>query len=95
MVRRDVIQTGLYLSVLEPSYVYVRFRCGRCKRVGEQLVEQERWDPSVLQPALRKHSEVDLPRFAEMGEISAEEVIAFHYALGRLSAEPEEGTGFA
>jgi len=90
VVRKDVIQTGLYLSVLGPSYVYVRYRCGRCKRMGEQLVEQESWDPAVLRPAPRPRSEVDLRRFAAMGDITPDEVIAFHYALEGLGAAPEE-----
>jgi hypothetical protein len=90
-----VLQTGLYLSVLGPSYVYVRYRCGRCKRVGEKLVEQEAWDPGVLGPAKQAESERDLTRFEEMGEITAEEVIEFHYALRGLGAESEteRGTG--
>jgi hypothetical protein len=58
--------------------------------MGEQLVEQELWDPSVLQPALRKQAEADLRRFAEMGEITEDEIIAFHYALHRLSGDPNE-----
>lgn len=94
VVRKDVLQTGLYLSVLGPSYVYVRYRCGRCKRVGEKLVEQEAWDPSVLRPDRRRSrrgpSKAEMRRFAEMGEITADEVIDFHYALDCLSAEAEE-----
>ncbi len=85
-----MIQTGLYLSVLGPSYVYVRYRCGRCKRVGEKLVEQEAWDPSVLQPVRATRNEVDTRRFEEMGEITPEEIIDFHFALERLNAECEE-----
>jgi len=84
-----VLQTGLYLSVLGPSYVYVRYRCGRCKRVGEKLVEQEAWDPGVLGPTKQEAPERDLGKFAEMGEITAEEVIDFHFALERLGAEAE------
>ncbi len=94
-MRRDVIHTGLYLSVLGPSYVYVRYRCGRCKRMGEQLVEQEAWDPSVLQGEPRAATRVDFQRFAEMGEITADEVIAFHYSLDRLNGEAEEEVGRA
>jgi DNA-directed RNA polymerase subunit RPC12/RpoP len=94
VVRKDVIQTGLYLSVLGPSYVYVRYRCGRCKRVGEKLVEQDSWDPSVLRPSRRASrrgpTETEMRRFSQMGEITAEEVIDFHYALDRLTAETEE-----
>ena len=88
--RRDVIQTGLYLSSTGPSYVYVRFRCGRCKRVGEQLVQEHRWDPAVLQHVAVQRSEEELRRFAEMGEITPDEVVDFHYAVQRLSAEPDD-----
>ena len=92
ILRKDVIQTGLYLSIMGPGYVYVRFRCGRCRRVGEHLVPQTEWDPSVLEPAAAKCERVDEERFAEMGDISPEEVIEFHYALERLTADPEEET---
>lgn len=95
IVRKDVIQTGLYLSVMGPSYVYVRYRCGRCKRVGEKLVDQDAWDPSVLQPPRRKPEEADLKRFESMGEITPDEVIEFHYALDRLVAECDEETELA
>jgi hypothetical protein len=95
VVRRDVIQTGLYLSVLGPSYVYVRYRCGRCKRMGEQLVEQEAWDPSVLQPAPRLRAEVDLARFRQMGEITPDEIIAFHYGVQTLGEDSEGQSGAA
>jgi hypothetical protein len=85
-----VIQTGLYLSGAGPSYVYVRFRCGRCRRVGEQLVQEGNWDPTVLQRSELRVSERELQRFAEMGEITPEEVVAFHYALDHLAAEPDD-----
>jgi len=92
VVRRDVIQTGLYLSVMGPHYVYVRYRCGRCKRIGEQLVQESDWDPSVLQEARSAPTTTDLLRFEQMGQITPEEVVEFHYALERLSAEPEAPT---
>lgn len=85
-----MLQTGLYLSVLGPSYVYVRYRCGRCKRVGEKLVEQERWDPSTLEPRAAQRPSRDLERFAAMGDITPEEIIDFHFAVESLDAEPEE-----
>ncbi|UCC67644.1 MAG: hypothetical protein JSV79_11065 [Armatimonadota bacterium] len=90
IVSKEVIQTGLYLSVLGPSFVYVRYRCGRCKRVGEKLVQEDAWDPSVLGASRVHTEESDRHRFRDMGEITPEEVIEFHYALGRLSADPEE-----
>ena len=52
-------------------------------------MEQDAWDPSVLQAGARA-SEVDVRRFAEMGEITPEEVIDFHYAVQRLSADSQK-----
>ena len=88
--RKDVLQTGLYLSASGPSYVYVRFRCGRCKRVGEQLVQENNWDPGVLQHTEVHVSEDELRRFSDLGEITAEEVIAFHYGLDALTADTDD-----
>lgn len=88
--RKDVIQTGLYLSATGPSYVYVRFRCGRCRRVGEQLVQESSWDPAVLHHSEARLSEEQLCRFSDMGEITPEEIVEFHYALHQLSAEPDD-----
>jgi arsenate reductase-like glutaredoxin family protein len=85
-----VIQTGLYLNSAGSSYVYVRFRCGRCKRVGEQLVQESNWDPAVLHFAEVQMSEEDLHRFEAMGEITPEEVIGFHYAIARLGADGDD-----
>jgi len=90
VTKKDVIQTGLYLGVFGPNFIYVRYRCGRCKRIGEQLVQEHEWDPSVLRESEPKILPDDLTRFAEMGEITPEEVIDFHYALDRLGGEAEE-----
>jgi len=87
VLRGDVIQTGLYMSVLGPNWVYVRFRCGRCKRVREQLIQEADWDPSVLLHCGAEVSEADLLRFERMGEITPDEIIEFHYALEQLGAD--------
>ena len=68
----------------------MRFRCGRCKRVGEQLVQESNWDPTVLQHAEIKVSDDELRRFAEMGEITADEVVSFHYAIQGLKGAADD-----
>ena len=90
IVQRDVIQTGLHLTIVGPSFIYIRYRCGRCKRLGEKLVQEDTWDPAVLRPTVRTSDESSRRRFEKMGEITPEEVIEFHYALARISADPEE-----
>lgn len=69
--------------------MYVRFRCARCKRVGEQLVREEEWDPAVLKVAGSEVSDAQLHHFEKMGPILPEEIIDFHYALDELEAEPD------
>jgi len=71
----------------------VRYRCGRCKRVGEKLVQEDAWDPSVLHASRPQANESDRRRFEDMGEITPEEVIDFHFALQRLSADVEREAG--
>jgi hypothetical protein len=58
--------------------------------VGEKMVQEEKWDASVLHSAQRGLTGPSLRKYEEMGEISPEEIIDFHYALQQLSAEPDE-----
>jgi len=90
VIARDVLQTGYYLSLFGPSFVYVRFRCSRCKKVGEQLVQEEKWDPSILSQPSTELPEPERKRFEEMGPISTDEIVDFHFAIEQLAALPEE-----
>jgi DNA-directed RNA polymerase subunit RPC12/RpoP len=87
---RDVLQRGYYLSLLGPSFIYVRYRCSRCKRVGEKLVQEEKWDPAVLDQAAVELSEDELHKFKTMGPIGADEIVDFHFALANLDELPEK-----
>jgi len=57
--------------------------------VGEQMIREGEWDPSILQLQGERKGKVDARRFKQMGPITPEEVIEFHYALERLSANPD------
>ena len=83
---KEILQTSLYLSLLGPSFVYVRFRCGRCKRVGEKLVREEKWNQGMLRPEGPSISATDRQRFETMGPITPAEKIDFHYALDTLDS---------
>ena len=37
VLAKDVMQTGYYLRLVGPSFVYVKFRCSHCKKLGEQF----------------------------------------------------------
>lgn len=58
--------------------------------MGEKLVEEGAWDPMVLHPTVRS-GELDFARYNEMGDITAEEIINFHFQVEQLSVDsPEE-----
>ena len=49
ITRRDVMQQGDYTNPRNGlSYVYIKFRCSHCKKLGEQFVKQEEWDKSLI-----------------------------------------------
>ncbi|MHB0913072.1 MAG: hypothetical protein ACYC2Y_06465 [Armatimonadota bacterium] len=81
IVARDVMQTGYYLRLFGPSFVYVKFRCSRCKKLGEQFVKQEDWEDGILKDI---HSEVapsEKEKLSELGPIEMREQIDFHFKL--------------
>jgi DNA-directed RNA polymerase subunit RPC12/RpoP len=81
VIARDVMQTGFYLRLFGPSYVYVKYRCSRCKKLGEQFVKQEEWDGGILKTAAEEVASEDKERFETLGPIDIKEVIDFHFAL--------------
>jgi len=78
---KDVMQTGYYLRLFGPSFVYVKFRCSRCKKLGEQFVRQEEWEEGILHDAPTEITPEEKQRFAEMGAIGVHECIDAHFEL--------------
>jgi hypothetical protein len=78
------MQTGFYLRLFGPSYVYVKYRCSRCKKLGEQFVKQEEWDGGILRSSSEEIAVDDKERFDTLGPIDINEVIDFHFQLENL-----------
>ena len=83
--QKDVMQTGHYLRMFGPSFVYVKFRCSRCKKLGEQFVKQDEWDENMLKDSTSELNRTEKERFASLGPIQMNEMVDFHYALENLS----------
>ncbi|MBP6964031.1 MAG: hypothetical protein KBC96_06460 [Armatimonadetes bacterium] len=81
VVSKDVTQTGYYLRLVGPSFVYVKYRCSRCKKLGEQFVKQQDWEDGILRDVPCEITPVEHSRFLSMGEIDVHEAIDFHFAL--------------
>lgn len=91
-----MLQTAYCLIPHGPAYVLVRYRCSRCRRVGQEVVDEEDWTPDILGDAARRAEDEPLVRYEQWGEISAEEMVDFHYFLERtpdvLTTLPGEET---
>ena len=85
---RDVMQQGYYVRQFGASYVYIRFRCSRCKRLGEHFIKQEDWEDTMLKSDASELVPTEKRKFEELGKISVDEMIDFHYELDKLNSLP-------
>lgn len=89
ILSKDVLQTGYFLKLFGPSFVYVKYRCPRCKKPGEQFVPQETWDERILQQGFTELRRKERARFRRLGPIGMDEQLEFHddlWEMGDLDA---------
>lgn len=86
IIAKDVMQTGYYLRLFGPSFVYVKFRCSRCKKLGEQFVKQEDWEDGILRDTPNEVSPDEKEKFEQMGPIDMDELIDAHFKLHSLAS---------
>jgi len=89
IVAKDVMQTGYYLRLFGPSFVYVKFRCSRCKKLGEQFVKQEDWEDGILRDVPNEVTPEEKEKFEQLGPIDINEVIDAHFQLDNASSLTE------
>jgi DNA-directed RNA polymerase subunit RPC12/RpoP len=88
---RDVMQQGRMARNYGPRYVYIRYRCSRCKRLGEQFIKLEEWDAGMLLDPTSEATDDEMQRFDEMGPITTEEVQRVRTRLTTLRRLPGPG----
>ncbi|HET6384685.1 MAG TPA: hypothetical protein VFJ58_14930 [Armatimonadota bacterium] len=81
VVSKDVLTTGYLLHTGPQLFVFVKFRCSRCKKLGQEVVNRARWDWSVLEEEPGEVSVDERKRFQSLGPIPVEEAIEFHFLL--------------
>ena len=86
--QRDVVRQGYLMRQFGPTYVYIRYRCSRCKRLGEHFIRQEEWEADLLSDISVELSEAEKTRFARMGAITLDEMREFRRKLDRLQNIP-------
>ena len=83
--QREVMHAGYYPRMFGPSFVLVRYRCSRCKKMGEKFVKQEEWESGILRDAATEATSEEANRFLEMGPIRMSELASFHRDLEGLA----------
>ena len=86
IVAKDVLQRSRYVRVFGPSFRYLKFRCSRCKRMGEKFIEQDKWDDAILRDIPSELSGEEKKRFERMGKITVDEEIDFHFDMDHPEA---------
>ena len=69
IVVKDVLQRSWYVRVFGPSFINLKFRCSRCKRMGEKFIEQDKWDDAILRDIPSELTAEEKKRFDQMGKI--------------------------
>jgi DNA-directed RNA polymerase subunit RPC12/RpoP len=90
ILKRDVMQQANYVRQFGPSFVYIKYRCSRCKKLGEHFVKQEEWEDSLLHEPLTEVTGAEKSRFTKLGKITLDEMRGFHQQLERLDKIPSE-----
>jgi DNA-directed RNA polymerase subunit RPC12/RpoP len=98
ILAKEVLRTDLYERRAPEGntreFVYVKYRCQHCKRIGEAFVPESRWDRSILEPEHTELTEAEREHFQDISPISSEEILDFHCELERtgLYTPPEPQT---
>lgn len=89
VLSKEVLRTDLYERRAPGDagreYVYVKYRCRRCKRMGEAFVAESRWDWAMLEAEPNEMNENERDRFLDEEPITQEELLDFHRDLQNFS----------
>ncbi|RYG70535.1 hypothetical protein EON80_07740 [bacterium] len=83
VLEREVLRAEPYEKESGREAVYVKFRCRRCKRMGEAFFDRLEWNPGIFEAPRNEMSEVERDRFLDEKSISSGDVISFHRALSK------------
>lgn len=91
VLSKEVLRTDLYerrapgFDDNGRDYVYVKYRCRRCKRMGEAFVAESHWDWAMLEAEPNEMTEQERDRFLDEEPVSSEEILDFHRQLETFS----------
>ena len=91
VVAREVLQRGFMMVQWKPVYVFLKYRCARCQRLGREFVDYAAWDEAILRDFSPGPPPEEARRLRRLGPIVPAEVIAFRQALRQGGRRAIEG----
>ena len=86
---REVLRTAPCEKPSGAEAIYVKFRCRRCKKIGEAFVAQDEWDPAIFEVPHDEIGAIERDRFSGADSVSSGDVISFHRALQKANTVSE------
>ncbi|MBC7327032.1 hypothetical protein H5T87_02820 [bacterium] len=81
--QKNILQISFHYRLFGQSFVAIKYKCPRCKRVGEHMISENRWNASLLNYQKGELTPQEIVKFREMGKITPDEVLDFHLNLER------------
>ena len=81
IVGRDVLRTDLYVRNIAPNYVWIKYRCSRCKQIGETFIAEDNFDTAILGNDRREFNDNERDKFANLEAIETDELLDFRARL--------------
>ena len=78
---REVLRTEPFEKPSGAEVVYVKYRCRRCKKIGEAFIPHEAWTPEIFETPRNEMAVEERDRFLDQSAVSSGDVISFHRAL--------------
>jgi len=86
---KEVLRTDLYERSSGQEYVYVKFRCARCKRIAQTFVPASAWDWKKLEPAPGELSSEERDRLLEEEPVQAGDLLLFHEDMALIETSAQ------
>lgn len=86
---KEVLRAEPYEKESGREAVYVKYRCRRCKRLGEAFFDGLEFDAAIFEAPRNEMSDVERDRFLDEKTISSGDVISFHRALKKAASLEE------
>lgn len=86
---REVLRTQPCEKPSGAEAMYVKFRCRRCKKIGEAFVPLDEWTPDIFDVPNDEMKSEERDRFVGSAAIASGDVISFHQALQKANTVSE------